>query len=90
MWRREWEQKRNSLILSNNWSDGPRSSGKVLNPAKPYFVNSAVKCVSEVSGMIDRDGITLVRKAIIRCSLALTTNVCLDITKIFQQLQDII
>ena len=32
VWRRELEQKRNSLILNNNWSDGPRSSGKILNP----------------------------------------------------------
>ena len=90
VWRREWEQKRNSLILSNNWSDGPRSSGKILNPGKPYFMNLAVKCVSEVNAMMDHDGIPLVRKAMIRCGLALNTNGCWEIAQLFQHLQDII
>ena len=83
IWRREWEQKKRSLILSNNWSDGPRSSGKVKNPGKSYFMNMAVKCVSEVNAKIDHDGIPVVRKAKIRCGLALNTNGCWEITQLF-------
>ena len=53
-------------------------------------MNLAVKCVSEVDGMIDRDGIPLLRKAMIRCGLALNTNGCWEITRLFQHIQDII
>ena len=52
--------KKRSLILSNDWSDGLPSSGKVINPGKPYFMNLAVKCVSQVNAIIDHDGIPLV------------------------------
>ena len=35
-------------------------------------MNLAVKCVTEVNGMVDHDGIPLVRKSMIRSSLTLT------------------
>ena len=79
-----------SLILSNNWTDGPRPSGKVLNPGKPYCMNLTVKCVIEVNAMIYHYGIPVIRKAMIRCGLALNTNGCWELTKLFQNLQDII
>ena len=75
--------------MNNNWSDGPRLSGKTLNPGKPYFMNLAVKCVREVNAIIDHNGISLVRKAMIRCGLALNTNGCWEITQMFQHLKDI-
>ena len=75
--------------MSNNWSDGPRSSGKVINPGKPCFMNLAVKCVIEVNAMIDHDGIPLVQKVMIRCGLELNTNGCWEITQLFQHLQNI-
>lgn len=49
-----------SSILSNTWSDVPRSSGKILNLGEPYFMNLTVNCGSEVNTMIDRNGIPLV------------------------------
>ena len=49
----------------------------------------AVKCVRELNAMIDHDGIPLVRKAMIRCGLALNANGW-EITQLFQHLQDII
>ena len=81
--------EKNSLILNNNWSDGLRSSGKSLNPGKPYFLDLSVKCVSEVNAMSDDGGIPLVQNAMIRCSLALNTNGRWEITQLFQDLQDI-
>ena len=63
-----------SLILGHNWSDCLLPFRKILNPAKPYFINFTVKCESEVNDMIDHDGIPSVRKGIIRSSLALNTN----------------
>ena len=53
------------IILSNNSSDCPRSSGIILNFGRPYFTNLADKCVSEVNAMIDHYVIPLVRKAMI-------------------------
>ena len=47
---------------------------KILNRGKPYFMNLAVKCVSEVNAMVNHDGVPLVRKAMIQCGLALNTN----------------
>ena len=40
-------------------------------------------CVSEVSAVIDRDGIPTVRKAIIRYGLALNANGCWEIMQLF-------
>ena len=76
--------------MSNNWSDGLLSSGKILNPGNPYFMNLAVECVSEVNASIDHDGIPSVRKAMITCGLALNTNGCWEIAQLFQHPQDII
>ena len=53
-------------------------------------MNFAVKSVSEMDAKVDHDGITLVRKVIIRCSLALDKNGCWEITELFQHLRDII
>ena len=64
-----------SLILSNNWTDGPRSSEKVLNPRKSYFMNLAVKYVSKVDVMIDYDGIPVVQKVMIVGSLHNCSNI---------------
>ena len=82
--------EKKDLILSNNWSDGPRSSGKILIPGKSYFMNLAVDFVSEVNDMIDHDEIPFVRKAMIRCGLALNKNCCWEIAQLFQHLQDVI
>ena len=42
-----------SLIFNNNSSDDPRSSGIIPNFERLYFINLAVKYVSEVNAMID-------------------------------------
>ena len=43
-----------------------------------------------MNAMTDHDRLALVRKAIIRYGLALNLNCCLEITQLFQHLQDII
>ena len=53
-------------------------------------MNLEVKYVSEVNAMVGQDGIPLVRKAMIRCGLALITNSCCEITRLFEHLQDVI
>ena len=53
-------------------------------------MNLAVECINEVNAMIDHDGIPSVRKAMVRCGLALNTNGCGEIAQLFQHLQDII
>ena len=76
--------------MVDNRSDGQRSSGKILNPENPYFMNFAFICLSEVNAMIDRDGISFARKVLTRCGLTLNINGCWEITQLFQYLQDII
>ena len=49
---------------------------KILNPGKPDFMNLEVQCLSEMNAMADDDGIPFVRKAMIRCNIALNTNGC--------------
>ena len=53
-------------------------------------MNLAVECVSEVNAMTDHDRITVVRKAMIRCGFALSTNVFWEIAQLFQHLHDMI
>ena len=86
----EWKRKKNSLILTNKWSDIPLSLGKILNLGKPYSMGLALKCVSEVNAMIRDGGILFVRKAMIRCGRALNANNCWDITQLLQGLEHII
>ena len=44
--------------------------------------------IAQTHAMVDHDGISLVRKAVVRFDLALNTNVCREITQLFQHLQD--
>ena len=54
------------------------------------FMNLEVKVVSEVNSTIYHDRMPLVRKAMIRCCLALNINGCWEITQLLQHLQDMI
>lgn len=53
-------------------------------------MNLAVTFVKEVIAVINHDGIPLVQKAIIRCSLALNTSGFREIMQLFQHVQDVI
>ena len=80
--------EKKNLILDNNWSDVPRSSGKILNPGKPCFMDLSTKCVREMNAMIDDHGILLVRKAMIRSGLKLNETGCWEVIKLSQYLQE--
>ncbi len=73
VWRREWENEKINLITSGNWSDGYRSSGKLINPGKTYYMRLAIQCVNEAKSMFDDDGISLPRKSMIKYGTSLQT-----------------
>ena len=53
-------------------------------------MNFAVRYVSEVNSVIDRDGTPLVQKSIGRYGLTVNTSGFREVTELFQHLQDII
>ena len=72
-WRKQWETKKIELIRDNQWSAGPRSSGKLPNPGKRFYMSLAAESVGYINSMVDNDGMRLVRKAMIRCGLSLNS-----------------
>ncbi len=65
-------KKKINLITCGNWSD-LRSSGKLINPGKACYMGLAICYVKDVNSMIGDDGVSLPRKAIIKCVLSLNT-----------------
>ena len=57
---------------------------------KTKFHDFTDTCLTEVNTVIDDDGFTIVRKAIIRCVLAQNTSIYQEIPQLLQYLQDII
>jgi len=95
VWRRHWNQEKIRRILNGEWADGvTRSrnmrSGKLRNPGKSYYSKLAAQCVKEVNEMVDENGLSLVRKAMIRCGMSLNTNGKWEKCQLFDHLQDII
>jgi len=72
-WGSEWGRKLIELIRDEQWSVGQNASGMLLNPGKQYYVELAVRSVAHVNSMVDVNGLSLVRKAMIRCGLSLNT-----------------
>ena len=76
--------------MAKKYLNGQRSSGKTQNPRKQYSMELAAKCVDEINSKKDRNGNSIVRKAIIRCGISLNYNGVWEIEQLFEHLQDII
>ena len=61
-WRKQWEAKKIEMIRDNQWSAGPRASGKLLNPGKRFYMLLAIESVAFINSMVDSEGMPLVRK----------------------------
>ena len=90
IWRRYWEEEKNKKIIAKHYLDGPKSSGKIQNPGKQYYMKLAAKCVEEVNLKKDRNGNSIVRKAMIRCGMSLNYSGVWETEQPFDHLQDII
>ena len=89
-WRKQWEAKKIELILDNLRRVGPRASGKLLNPGKRCYILLAIDSTACINSLVDNHGMTLVRKAMVRCGLSLNSTSRWEETQPFQDLQDII
>ncbi len=49
---------------------GSGASGKLNNPGKRYYLKLSVKCADRAIAIVDSNGVSLVRKAMIKCVLA--------------------
>ncbi len=45
-------------------------SGKLNHPTRHWYMPLALQCVNTVNAIVDQDGLSVPRKALIRCSLA--------------------
>lgn len=75
------------LIEENRWKD---SSGKLINPGKTFYLRLAADAVREVNRQHDEDGLSYVRKAIIRTGLTLNLNGLWEERQLFPRRQNII
>ncbi|KAJ0401149.1 hypothetical protein P43SY_004356 [Pythium insidiosum] len=93
-WRTQWEEKKLDLVNKSAFKQKPKNgsswSGKLLNPGKSFYLQLAAHCVEKVSAARDEDGISLVRKAMIRCGLAKNLNGVWEEQQLKPELQAII
>ena len=71
IWRKHWEEEKNKKIMAEEYLHGLKSSGKIQNPGKQYYMKLAAKCVEEINLKKNRNGNSIVRKAMIRCGMSL-------------------
>lgn len=71
------------------WVKGQKSFGRLRNPGKLLFLQIAAKDVNTVGVERDTDGVTFVRKAMVRCGLALSLNGVWEEKQLFTELQRI-
>lgn len=90
VWRTEWKAEKMRRMEAGDWAMGPDSSGKLNNPGKQYYMKLAVKFVEKVNDMVDENGLSLVRKAMIRGGLALDVDGIWRKEQLFDYLQEIV
>lgn len=73
-WKKRWNSEVMKLIENKMWSNAWEGLGRLWSPAKAYFLNLAAAVVRDVSQRRDKDGVLLVRKAVICCGLGLDLN----------------
>ena len=87
---REVGIRKHRLIELGAWRSGPRSSGKLSNPGKIFFLKLAAESVRAVNLMKDKNGVSYARKAMIRCGLGLDLNGKWKESQLFPEMQMII
>jgi hypothetical protein len=94
VWRQEWEAAKLKLAQTRDFSNIPNQSGdlsgKLNQPGKSFFLELAERCVRKVSTMKGGDGISIVRKAMIRCGLNKNLNDKWEESQLFLELQAIV
>lgn len=71
VWRKKWYEERARRTENQDFTTGTNASGMLRNPGKSYYLRLAAECVQEVNDMKDSSGMSLCRKAMIKCGLSL-------------------
>lgn len=90
VWRRRWDEKRMDMIKKKQWVDWRSGSGKLTNPGKVFYLKLAADVVREVDNQRDSDGVSLSRKAMMGCGMALNLNGRWEVRQLFPHLQSIV
>lgn len=90
VWRRRWDEKRLDMIKKNEWVDWKTGSGKLPNPGKTFYLKLAADVMREVGNARDKEGVSLTRKAMIGCGMALNFNGLWEVRQLFPHLQSIV
>lgn len=90
VWSAKWETEKLRMLEQGMWKSGPRSSGKLQNPGKRFFLQLAADSVRAVNEMKDKNGLSYARKAMIRCGLALDLVGSWQESQLFPELRTII
>lgn len=88
-WRARWDAKLMDMISNNMWTSAG-GSGRLVNPGKRFFLRLAADVVRCVAQKRDSEGILLIRKAMIRCGMALNLNGIWEERQLSPELQNII
>ena len=67
-WNSRWDAMKMSSTTKDELS---KSSAKILDPGKDFFLNLAAAFERDVNGMRDESGLSFARKAMVRCGIAL-------------------
>lgn len=89
-WKKRWNAEVMHRIEMKMWADAREGSGRLVNPGKAFFLRLAAAVVRDVSERRDKDGVLLVRKAMIRCGMALNLNGLWEEQQLSPELQEII
>lgn len=90
----EWENRWNAEVIRRiemkMWDESREGSGCLVNPGKAFFLRISDAVVRDVSEKRDKDGVLLVRKAMISCGMALNLNGLWEEQYISPEFQEII
>lgn len=91
-WRKLWDEYKYRCIKAGEWMDSAngKSSGKIRNPGKTFFLRLASEAVRQVNAMRDKNGVQYARKAMIMTGMSLNLNGRWEESQLTDELQAII
>lgn len=69
-WTTRWDKTKAHDVLSGQFRDKKRGSGKLINLGKHYFLNLGADAVKDASARIDDNGLNFARKAMMTSGLS--------------------
>lgn len=86
LWMKAWDREKKRRIENGDFRS---QSGRINRPHRHFFMNLARSCVDSINIMVDKNGISLCRKAMIRCGLSKDVNGTWNVQQLSAPLQAI-